>query len=470
MIILYIVLTVIASFLLLGLTILIHEFGHYLAARACGMVVDVFSIGFGPALWKKRHKGITYQIAAIPFGGYVALPQMEPPSAERRRMDEASPPTDDDTPSFPPVPPWKRLVVSLSGAVGNVLLALLIAGLVYSLYTPVTPGDGALVGWVRPDSPAYASGIRPADRILAVNGERIGFWTAFIQIAALSDEPELLVQTGDDPPRELILATEKATLDIKMIPGLSPGGPCRIKYVQSQSPAERAGLRSGDLLLALDGKPLGGIGHMIALISDRADTKTHLTVQRGQQVIDVTVTPRLHPDHERAMIGIEFEIDVIETPLTQLRNDAQPVFRLLRALFRRSETREATRGVGGPVSVLMMLWLQVSAGLFSALTFTRFLNVNLAIINLLPIPILDGGHVMFALFEMITRRRVHPRILHGLIQVFAILLIALLLLLTFRDVTKNLPLLFGRGQATAAENALEEKDPVPASPAGDDVE
>ncbi len=444
-------LTIVASFLLLGLTILVHEFGHYLSARLCGMVVDVFSIGFGPAIWKTSHKGITYKIGAIPFGGYVALPQMEPPSAERRQADaETNNRAGHSESQLPPVATWKRIVVSLSGATGNVILALALAWLVYTIYTPDIPGgDGVMIGLVESGSAAEAAGLQPADRILAVNGERVSSWTAMMQVAALSDAPVLTVQTGSEPHRTVTLATQKATFDIKMIPGLSPGNHCRVQLVEADSPAARAGLRTGDLLLALDDIPLGGNIHLILLISERLNRQSRLTVQRGQETLEIVVVPELHPEHQRAMIGIHFDLSMVERPLAQLRNDALPVFRLLRALFRRGERREATRGVGGPVSVLTMLWLQVSAGLLSALTFTRFLNVNLAIINLLPIPVLDGGHIMFALFEMITRRRLHPRILHGMIHVFAVLLIGLMLLLTYRDIFSFGPRLWGRPDRTA---------------------
>lgn len=449
--VLIITLGIIGAILLLGLTILVHEFGHYLAARLCGMVVDVFSIGFGPALWQTRRHGITYKIAAIPFGGYVALPQMEPPSAERRKEDSEREARDGHAESLPAVPAWKRIIVSLAGATGNVLLAVVLAWLAWTFYgAPAAAadpsGEGVLIGLVEESSEAYDAGIREADRILKVNGERISSWTGFIQVAALSQTPVLTVRSGDDAPREVRLSTEKMDFDIQMIPGLYPGSPCMVRGVQPGSPAEAAGIQRNDRILALDGIPLGSPLHMITLINEREDREVVLTVRRKEKTLEMTVVPRMDPVLERPLIGIEFAEEGVPRPLTQLRNDAAPVFRLLGALFRKTERREATRGVGGPVTVLTMLWLQVSAGLMSALTFTRFLNINLAIINLLPIPILDGGHILFALFEVITRRRVHPRVLHTLLHVFAILLIGLMLLLTFRDVTQFIPRLWRSNQ------------------------
>ncbi len=453
--ILIIVLSVIGAFLLLGLTILVHEFGHYISARLCGMVVDVFSIGFGPALWQTKRNGITYKIAAIPFGGYVALPQMEPPSAERREQEANQENSGERSEPLPPVATWKRIVVSLAGATGNVILALILAWLAWTFYGAAPAADpsgkGVVIGMVQENTAAYDAGLRAADRILSVNGERVSSWTGFIQVAALSEEPVLTVQRGVDAPQQVTLPTEKMDFDIQMIPGLYPGGPCVVRSVQPESPAEAAGILRNDRILALDGIPLGSPIHMITLISERDGQEVVLTVQRKKETLEIAVVPEMHPVFERPLIGIEFAEEGVPRPLTQLRNDAAPVFRLLTALFRRTERREATRGVGGPVTVLTMLWLQVSAGLMSALTFTRFLNINLAIINLLPIPILDGGHIMFALFEMITRRRVHPRVLHALLHVFAVLLIALMLLLTFRDVTQFIPRLW-RGEQNTTLN------------------
>ncbi len=461
--IVFIVFTVIAAFLLLGLTILVHEFGHFVTARLCGMVVDVFSIGFGPAIWQTKRKGITYKIAVIPFGGYVALPQMEPPSAQRREHEAEQAKSGERKEPLPPVATWKRIVVSLAGATGNVLLAFLLAWLAWTFYgaAPAAepPGEGVMIGMVEENSEAYEAGLRATDRILQVNGERVSSWTGFIQVAALSEEPEITVQRGDEPPRQMTLPTEKMEFDIQMIPGLHPGSLCLVRAVQPGSPAEAAGIERGDRIVALDGKPLGSPIHMITLISEREGQEVHLTLQRDQETFDVSVVPEMHPIYERPLIGIQFAEEGVPPPLTQLRNDAAPVFRLLRALFRRGERREATRGVGGPVTVVTMLWLQVSAGLMSALTFTRFLNINLAIINLLPIPILDGGHILFALYEMITRRRVHPRLLHGLLTLFAALLIGLMLLLTFRDVTQFIPRLWRSDPVENNQDANAEDSP-----------
>lgn len=445
---------VVMVILLFGLSIFVHELGHFLAARAFGMVIDVFSIGFGPALWKRTVNGIVYKIACIPIGGYVALPQLDPtgmqtlqgaPAAEN--ADAAGTPREaaSEPPPrrLPPVAPWKKMIVSLSGAAGNFLLAVALAWIVYLAERPSAPTEtSALIGTVDADSPAYAAGLRPGDTILAVNGERVRTWQEFLQIAALNEQVTLRIAAADGhTTRECAVptTTNATTFGLSMVAGLREGARCRVAVVQPGSRAAQAGLQSGDLIRTLDGQRIANTLHMIELIQGRAESEVVLGIERRGAPLELRVTPAYDAQAQRARIGIEFGADIM-TPAAQLRHDATSIVRILRALLTPRQSKKAAQGLGGPVSILAVFWLHMQSGLLLALGFTRLLNVNLAILNLLPIPVLDGGHIVFALWEAVTRKPVHERVVGWLVNTCAVLLIGAMLLLTWQDLFRWIPM------------------------------
>ncbi len=420
--------------LLFGMAVAVHEIGHFIAARWCGLVVDAFSIGFGPALWKKRYREVEYRLGSIPLGGYVILPQLDPDAmagVQGQAGDGSNAPR-----TLPPVAPWKKILVSISGALGNLLFAVVLAWIVYLSGRPTMVSEASsVVGWVDTNSVAYARGLRPGDTILAVNGERVRSWQEFLQLAALSDEVTLRISSAESVLSEVRVPTVRNEFDFHAVEGVQEGMPCRIGIVEPGSAADRAGLKSGDLIKAVDGITVVGRGQLIELIGQREGVETQILVQRGGELVQATVVPRMDPVAGQVRIGIVFDAMVM-TPWAQIRHDASGIVRMLRALTSRKEARKAAQGMGGPISILATFWLYVQAGVLMALGFSRFLNVNLAILNLLPIPVLDGGHVLFALWEAVARRPPPARVVNALVRAFAALLIGAMLLLSYKDVIR----------------------------------
>lgn len=436
----------------LGITILIHELGHYLMARRLGMIVDVFSIGFGPALWQRRRKGTLYKISWIPFGGYVALPQMEPASAERARIEQERDAAGEGPEELPPVAAWKRMLVALAGATGNVLLAVALAWIIFAKGKPSTPAEcSSVVGFVAPDGVAYERGLRIGDEILAVNDVPVENWEPdVIQACAASEEVTFSVRHGDEQ-RQITVPTTRTELGFRVVEGIGGVTIPRVAGLMAGSGAEKAGMRVGDTVKTYDGVPVVSRQHLSLLVQERPDRTVHVQVERNGKLIRMQIRPKRYPKHDnRMLIGINWDPYAVDRTMTvhprpglQLRRDALSIVRLLRALVTPKQAKAAAGSVGGPVSILVMIWLQLKAGLIIAFVFLRFLNVNLAIINLLPIPVLDGGHVVFALWESLTRRPVSARVVGALVKAFAVLIISLFLLLTVRDV-KRWRLIFGR--------------------------
>ena len=438
-------LCILAIILLFALTILVHEGGHFLAARFLGLVADTFSIGMGPALWRRRIGSTTYKIGLLPIGGYVALPQMDPNSfLEADPTDPSAPPPR----NLPRIAPWKKIIVAVAGAAGNILFAFLLATIVWHVGKPASLQEqNSTIGYVAPESAAFSAGLAEGDTIVAANSRPVSTWTALTEAVALSatDSIDLLVRSPDATERTVTLPTEDSGMGFRVLAGIDGMTPCLVASTFPNSGAAAAGLRPGDRLTALDGAPLYSRAHLVRLLALNGTAPVSVTYRRGSATATVTITPVWDDEDSRPLLGVVFNTldDLDETarthpsPWTQVKGHATSLFNFFRALFTPSTSKAAAGAVGGPVMIFTMYWLMIRSSFVLALWFTAFLNVNLAIVNLLPIPVLDGGHVIYGLWEIVTRRPISARVVNTLANLFAGLLILLFLYLTFRDTLRN---------------------------------
>lgn len=455
----------IAVLLLFGFTIFIHELGHFLAARLCGLVVDTFSLGFGPAIWKRRIQGTEYKICWIPLGGYVALPQLDPTGMQTIQGGGDEPPLR----NLEPAAWWKRIIVSVCGPLGNVVFGLALALLVWAVPPEVGDDlkfDGAVVGKVEADSAAQAAGFRVGDRILSVNGREVGTWGAFVTEAHLSAADGFVQVTVsnrlDGVVAELKATTGKGLLGHETVKGLEEAHRCAVGEIVPGLPGERAGLAKGDLLLAIDGREIHGVDHAVAMI--RASEGRIIAIDTMRKGIrgSLSVTPERGAD-DVWMVGFHPAMYVVSVPmwmqfrhpLDQIKGDVASVKRVLVALGTRKQVAKVGTALSGPIMIVSSLWLTVLSGIAGTLCFVRFLNINLAILNLLPLPVLDGGHIVFALWRGIFRREIPAKVINLLVNVFAVLLICVFIFISFRDVW-SLNRIFGRDrEKPAAEQSVE---------------
>ena len=497
---------ILAMLLLFSASILVHELGHFLAARAFGMVADVFSIGMGPAIWKRKVGTTTYKIGWIPFGGYVALPQMDPnsflegtssgdrgqgtvdggmgavdrgqgtvdsgasrsdssrlspdschlspdactPSPDASTLSPDSCPLSPETRALPRVSAWKKIIVSVAGAFGNVVFAFALATVVWLVGKPSSLQErSAVVGYVATNSPALALGLAPGDELLAVDGQPVANWQQVIEKTALGPARDVVLRlrpVGGAGEREISVTTKKTPMGVWMLPGIDGVDPCHVASVYPNSGAETAGLQPGDQLLRFDGHDVYSRAHLSQLVEAAAGRHALLEFRRNGEMRSAEVQSAYDEKLDRHLIGIQFntlaDLDYAAlshpTPWAQVRGHAMSIFDFLRALVTPAMSGAAAEAVGGPVLILMMLWLMLKSSFILAVWFTGFLNVNLAIINLLPLPLLDGGHVVMNLWAGITRRPASPRLINALANAFAVLFIALFLTLTFRDSVRHL--------------------------------
>lgn len=448
----YVGLVVIAFF---GVTIFIHELGHYLVARWCGLKVKVFAIGFGPAIWKKTVNGIQYKIGCIPFGGYVALPQLDPTAMQTVQGGDGDgagdPDGADGEEPLPPVAPWKKILVSLAGATGNVVLAILIAWMVYWIGMPATTANqDTVLGYVAPGTMLYEQGVRIGDRVTSVNGAPVDQWSHFIQESAMYEEVTLGIARDDGSELTVTTPTEIWRYGIRMVGGVEAQAAVLVGAVTPDMSAAAAGVESGDRIMTFDGQPVYSDAHLIQLVMDNRDRTVEMTVQRqvdgDRRELAVSVTPTYDEKHDQTRIGIRFKmptetldksVKVHPKPMTQIRHHSSAILRFLRDLVNPRKAKRAAGMVGGPVAIISSYFGMIQASFMLAVWFTGFLNINLAIINLLPLPVLDGGHIVFSLYEWIFRRPIHARVINILVNAFAALLIGVFLLLSFRDVGRT---------------------------------
>lgn len=432
--------SVVLALFLFGLTVFVHEFGHYIVARLCGLKILTFSIGFGRGIVKWKRDGIQYKIGWIPFGGYVSLPQLDPSGMERIQGEGG------DSEPLPTVSPWKKIAVAVSGPIGNIILAILIALIIWLI-----PGDDAgsrirsLVGSVETNSAAYIAGVRAGDEIIAVNGTSVSTWYDFsVETLLQADDDVSLTILSGGTDKEVSLPVVEREGGERVVEGIFPAVPCVFGTVYPDTPAERAGLLSGDEVLRFNGEPIISWDDFTERIqSMNPDETAELTVVRQNETITLSIAPEYNEEYERMMIGVQLGGGSgmpwmqYRNPVDQIKYDALAIVRVLQALTSPAEAPQAAKGLGGPVAILDMLMLSIKMGLLNTLGLIRFLNINLAILNLMPIPVLDGGHIVFSLWEGITRRKVNAKMQAVLVNACAILLIGAMLLLTVNDIDRK---------------------------------
>ena len=299
------------------------------------------------------------------------------------------------------------------------------------------------VGAVATNSVAYAEGLRESDEILKVNDAGVADWYDILSEDLLTKAAGTVDITFRSGTETKVISLESEATLTDMYPARYP----LIAKVRSKSAAKTAGLEAGDMVTALDGKPIMWWHELSDALQELGDRKTSITVQRKDETITMDITPKLETlkDEEtgeestRVLIGVEvgdpgmlawtMEGNVFQ----QVKSDGSKIFRLIQALSKKEERGSAAAALGGPISIFAMIWFALKLGFLYAIGLVRFININLAVLNLLPLPVLDGGHICFALWEGVTKRKVHPKVVATLVNVFAILLITAMILLSWRD-------------------------------------
>jgi len=441
MIVLTTIYVIVAVLLLFGAAIFVHEWGHYYVARMCGMKVEEFAIGFGKILWKREKDGILYTIRAIPAGGFVKLPQMLTSEALEGKSEEE----EEEVEPLPEISPWAKIAVAVAGPIMNIVFAFVLAGIIYFVGLPeaITP---PIVGALDKESVEHSLGIREGDIITKIDGQAIPSWEEATKLTALAVTNRFAVtfqrQTDsgvEELTRTLTAKPISEELTIKRLQLPPKFRPIAGKVMDNGAAAE-AGLKQKDEIISLGGLPVGGQGQLISALQTNGTNKTEIVVLREGQKIVFSITPKVVND--RVMIGIQFAATPTTYrvrhpgpyPMENIAGVASLMWRTLYALFHKSETGVGVKDLSGPVGILAMIGAMVKIDYRLALNFLVLLNVNLAILNMLPIPVLDGGHTVMGFIEGVFRRKIPAKVLEWTTTCFAIALITLMVYVTFHDV------------------------------------
>jgi regulator of sigma E protease len=442
------IISVVAVAVVLGFMILIHEFGHYAVAKLLGVRVEVFSIGFGKRLIGFRKGDTDYRIAAIPLGGYVKMSGENP-------MDERT----GDPAEFMSHSRWHRFLIAVAGPTMNILLAIFLLTTVYMVHYeyPVFLDKPAVIEGIKHDSAAAQAGLQPGDRIVKVDGIDNPTWEQLQPRVWLSaNQPlNITVQRGDQVFRKTIVPQSVTTSEVGSA-GWYPEEPVIVGRIEADTPAAQSGLAEDDRIVALNGKPLVSIESMIERLQQSKDAPVDLTVIRGNQTLSFHLKPVLSktedPKEQRYRLGFlnKSETKVTTLPFTQalalsLEQNKKYSLLILELAKKIVQGKVSMKAVSGPIGIAQDAgYAAQQKGWTPLMELTAGISLNLGIFNLLPIPILDGGVILFLLIEGLMRRDVSLRIKERVYQAAFVFLVLFAVLVIYNDLMKTLPGLMDR--------------------------
>jgi len=425
---------------LIGVMILIHELGHYWAARLFDVKVETFSFGFGPRLFGFRKGETDFRFSAILFGGYVRM-------AGEQAGEEAT----SDPRSLLAKPRWQRVIIAFAGPAINVLLAVVLLAGLYMVEFPKVPNPHSpLVGYIAPDGAAAQAGIKEGDQVVQIDGTTDPTWEDIALREMGSVRTPMDVWVRRDGQRMHFVVTP--TYDEKQSAGRAGWAPETDVEVGGFAPgidtAERAGLKKGDVFISANGQPTHSIARFREVIDDSKGAPVTLVYSRNGQMHQIVVTPvRSEADGEkRWMIGVEMgsRLEIVKLPFGQavaeswrenLQN-AKLITRLLEGIL---ERRMSPKSIQGPIRIAQMSGEMAREGPASFIVFMAAVSLNLFIFNLLPVPILDGGVILMLLIEMSMRRDLDLRVKEAVIRAGLVFLMMVVVFVIYNDISKILP-------------------------------
>ncbi len=427
-----------AFIFVLGVLIVLHEAGHFVVARALGAPVEIFSVGFGKRLWGFTRGGTDYRISLIPFGGYVKVVGLGPDESTVVGAGEPEPEL---------LPRWKRILIFLGGPLTNVVaaVAFLALAFVMGVEVPAYRNAPPVVGWVEPEAPAAAAGIRPGDRIVAVDGKPIPTWRELetTLLSAGGREVTLTVERGGGR-LQVRITPEKVTRYGFGYAGILPPLDATVVQLLPNSPAERAGLRPGDRIVAVDGEPVRQFYDLIRLISPHPGERLTLTVERDGAEVQLEVVPKDEGGEGKIGIPIVFPtrmeqlgpVAAVGAAVEECRRMTGEIFEILGRLLRRQASMSQ---LSGPIDIARISGSAVRSGIRSVVWLLGLISLNLGILNLLPIPVLDGGHLAILAIETVARRDLSMKVKERILEVGFVLLILLMVVVLYNDILKIVP-------------------------------
>lgn len=442
--------TIFSGIIMLGILVFVHEFGHFCIAKLSGVKVLKFSLGFGPKLLSRQWGETEYLICAIPLGGYVQMlgegggehgEGMEMTAEERQR-------------SFADKPLLSRTAIVAAGPVMNLALPFLLLPITFliGVNLPAYLDQAPCIGYVVTETPGSKAGFQAGDCIVAVNDEQVSTWTEtnqalvgqvgsdiFLTVNRAGESKRLLIEPWDD---------DLEKLQLRQL-GLLPEQAALIGGVSTGYPAQAAGIRPGDLIVGIEDRPVASWYDLKSIIQAGEGAPLTFHIRRGGEQLDLSIKPVLNDEDGSYLVGISpqqestFKRFGLAEAISAGADQAMDIINLTVVFIQKLFTGHvSTKNIGGPIMVFQMAGQAAQTDLATVLTMLAFLSIQLGILNLLPIPILDGGHLFFYFFEFVFRRPLSNRAREVLQQVGLGIIVLLMVLAFYNDLAR----LFFSGQ------------------------
>ena len=433
---------VISMAVVLGFMILIHEFGHYAAAKLFGVRVLTFSIGFGKRLWGFRRGDTDYRISALPLGGYVKMAGENPLEARTGTPEE-----------FMSHPRWQRFVIAIAGPAMNIVLAVVLLTVVFMVHyeRPEFFDEPAVLGWVMDKSPAALVGIEPGDRIVRIDGKQDPTWEdVLLKLMESPKEPvDVAIQRGNQILEKQVKPDPASNDDFGNV-GWEPEHPITIAELEPDMPALKAGLKVGDRIVAINGMAIHASMAIRHYLQQNGAKPVDVTVIRDGKEMHFTMTPVQKLESGRngfwlgfLMTGPPTRVEKLSLPkaFRQSIEENKRYSLLIVDLVRKMvEQKVSIKQMEGPIGIARATGSAArEPGWTPLLGLTAMISLNLGIFNLLPIPILDGGVILLLIIEAIMRHDISIRIKERIYQTAFVFLVLFAAVVIYNDVMKALP-------------------------------
>ena len=426
--------TLLAFVFVLGVLVFFHEAGHFLTAKWVGVRVKTFSLGFPPKLVGRKWGETEYVIGLLPIGGYVKMAGDNPAESSG------------DPAEFLSRSKWERLAIGFAGPFANLVLAVVILTVLFmvGLERPAGLDDPPVIRYVAQDSPAGRAGLAQGDRILEIEGSKTETWSDVLDHVMVSANEQLSVavlRNGERVETELAVAVREE--DGAGVAGLFPPIQPEVGSLNPGFPAEQAGIRPGDVITKVGGKPIFHFAELIDAIEARAGSEVEIEVLRGQESLVFNLTPR--EDKGRWLIGITFSpspttIERYASPVQAFGAASNEIVRFTRMTFvilgKLVTGRASMKNVSGPIGIAQASGETARQGPKVLFWFMALLSVNLAVLNLLPIPLLDGGHMAVIVLEGLAGRDFSLQMKERILQVGFVMLLLLMVTVIYVDLSK----------------------------------
>ena len=438
--------------LVFNVLIIVHEWGHYAAARWRGLKIEKFQIWFGKLLWSKEIDGVQFGLGSIPAGGFVALPQMAPMEMLEGKADDEE---------LKPINPLDKIIVAFAGPLFSFWLAVVFAFIVWGVGRPVSDSvTTRTIGYVGEGTPAEKAGLMPGDEIIAVDGKPVKRFNGMVDSVAwyviAGESDQIVFNLSRDGKEIQIPVTPEVEVrdssgfrgwlagwfqrpELRSV-GVSARETPMIGEIYPNSPADKGGLMVNDLVKGLNGKDLLHKADITNFINENPGKSFRLSILRGTATLEVELLPEKPENLEREMLGIKWDHygkrePIHPDPYTQVKDSLRTMGNTLGAVFSQKSGISAGH-LSGPAGIMRVYYnlFRHPDGWKLVLWFSVLLNINLAILNMLPFPVLDGGHITMAVLEAIRRKPMNIKVLEFVQTGCALLLIGFMIFVTMKDV------------------------------------